>query len=132
MSPSDEKPAASGRFDLNDLTAVLRPAAYPHVGKLTSDACVPLLKGRIDQSPSAVISRTRLQLGDEAEMLLRGRVRVIKLVLLFDSYLSNQPMSCHHPNVDFPLFKAHGGQSRILSRIGPWAYVTDPLWPKRI
>jgi len=49
------------RFNLNDLTTYLVPAMEAH----------------IDQSPASVIKRVQLQLKDDAEYLLRGRVRII-------------------------------------------------------
>ncbi|CAD6453992.1 2fff91e4-6fe9-4a8e-a36c-e83118e1dc8e [Sclerotinia trifoliorum] len=51
-----------GRIDMNNLTSLLHPARAVHV----------------DQSPAAVLHRVELQLPNEAEFLLRGRVRVIK------------------------------------------------------
>ncbi|KIW66777.1 hypothetical protein PV04_06072 [Phialophora macrospora] len=49
--------------DLNDLTTWLRPALHLHV----------------DQSPVAVIRRVLMQLPEDAEYLLQGRIRVINL-----------------------------------------------------
>jgi len=42
----------------------------------------------IDQSPAAVLKRVKLQLGDEAELLLQGRVRIIKYTFFHPTYLS--------------------------------------------
>lgn len=50
-------------MNLNDLTAWLRPAMHVH----------------IDQSPAATLKRIQLQLADDAEFLLRGRVRIINV-----------------------------------------------------
>ncbi|KAH8596649.1 methyltransferase CmcJ [Bisporella sp. PMI_857] len=50
-------------IDMNDLTTWLRPAMHVH----------------IDQSPAATLKRVQLHLGDEAEFLLQGRVRVINV-----------------------------------------------------
>lgn len=73
-------------IDMNDLTTWLRPAAHVHVGmsfdippKLPSDG----LNNSIDQSPAAVLKRIQLQLPNEAERLLKGRVRIIKCVKPF-------------------------------------------------
>ncbi|KAK4043312.1 methyltransferase CmcJ [Parachaetomium inaequale] len=62
--------------DMNDLSVWLRPVSYVH----------------IDHAPRAVVSRTRLLLGDEADFLLRGRVRVINVWRPLD-----------HPVEDYPL-----------------------------
>jgi len=50
-------------IDLNDLTAWLRPAMMTHV----------------DQSPAAALNRIKLQLKDDAEFLVRGRVRIVNV-----------------------------------------------------
>ncbi|MCJ1424315.1 hypothetical protein MMC29_002202 [Sticta canariensis] len=50
-------------IDMNDLTTWLRPATHVHV----------------DQSPAAALKRIQLQLPNEAERLLKGRVRIINV-----------------------------------------------------
>lgn len=50
-------------IDMNDLTTWLRPATHVHV----------------DQSPAAALKRIKLQLPNEAERLLKGRVRIINV-----------------------------------------------------
>ena len=51
-------------IDANDKSQHLLPATHVHV----------------DQTPSAVVGRVRLHLPNQADFLLRGRVRIIKLV----------------------------------------------------
>lgn len=51
-------------IDANDKSQHLLPATHVHV----------------DQTPSAVVGRVRLHLPEQADFLLRGRVRIIKLV----------------------------------------------------
>ncbi|KAH8746035.1 methyltransferase CmcJ [Hyaloscypha finlandica] len=55
--------ATNGIIDLNDLTNWLRPVMHVH----------------IDQSPHAVLNRIKLQFKDEAQQLLKGRVRIINV-----------------------------------------------------
>ncbi|MCJ1467360.1 hypothetical protein MMC07_005984 [Pseudocyphellaria aurata] len=50
-------------IDMNDLTTWLRPATHVHV----------------DQSPAAALKRIQLQLPNEADRLLQGRVRIINI-----------------------------------------------------
>lgn len=66
-------------INLNDLTNWLRPALHVHVGKLNDFPCPdPVLSRTSDQSPSAVLQRIQLQLNEDSEFLLQGRIRVIK------------------------------------------------------
>ena len=45
-----------------------------------TDWLLPSLHAHVDQTPGAVLGRIRLQLPDEADFLLQGRVRVITSV----------------------------------------------------
>lgn len=64
-------------IDMNNLTTWLRPAMHVH----------------IDQSPSAVLRRIQLQLPDEAEFLLQGRVRVINIWRPLIPCVSDYPLT---------------------------------------
>lgn len=68
------------------LISMIRPTIYIQHSTFTSvsvqnprRAELVMLRGEPDQSLSAVINRIRLQLSEEAESLLKYRVRVIKL-----------------------------------------------------
>ncbi|KAH7358810.1 methyltransferase CmcJ [Plectosphaerella cucumerina] len=63
--------------DMNDLSIWLRPVTYVH----------------IDHAPRAVVNRIRLFLGDEAERLLRGRVRVINVWRPVDHAVEDYPLA---------------------------------------
>ena len=66
---------------MNDLVTWLRPATHVHVGMMLNLHLLPpwiTLSVLEDQSPAAVLKRIQLQLPEEAEQLLQGRVRIIK------------------------------------------------------
>lgn len=72
-------------IDLNDLTNWLRPAMHVH----------------IDQSPSAVLRRIQLQLKDDAEFLLQGRIRVINVWRPLTNAVQDYPLAiCDGSTVD--------------------------------
>jgi len=73
----DENQVGDKVFDINDPTEYLRPAEMVH----------------IDQSPSAVLQRIRLQLPDTADFLLRGRVRVINVWRPLNHGVENFPLA---------------------------------------
>ena len=68
-------------IDLNEPTNRLTPAVNAHVGELRTIRGFASKKsaqrGTVDQSPGAALNRTLLQLSNEADFLLQGRVRVI-------------------------------------------------------
>ena len=75
--------------DLNNPTDWLRPAAQVHIGKLLTqciDIVGDILTPLEDQSPAAALQRIQMQLPEDADMLLKGRVRIVKLgVPCYDS-----------------------------------------------
>ncbi|MCJ1434733.1 hypothetical protein MMC27_004103 [Xylographa pallens] len=72
-------------IDLNDPTDWLLPAVHAHV----------------DQSPGAALSRTLLQLPEEADFLLRGRVRIITVWKPLRNRVEDWPLAvCDGSNVE--------------------------------
>jgi len=72
-------------LDLNDPLAVMRPASHVH----------------IDQTLASAIHRIRLQLADDAESLLQGRVRIINVWRPLDHPVSDYPLGvCEAKTVD--------------------------------
>lgn len=69
-------------IDLNDPTDWLLPAVHAHVGETwtVQETRSRYISRVADQSPGAALSRTILQLPQEADFLLRGRVRIITYV----------------------------------------------------
>ena len=71
-------------IDANDKSQHLLPATHVHV----------------DQTPSAVVGRVQLHLPKQADYLLRGRVRIIKLVevpcTMHTTLTRYQPLAAHH------------------------------------
>lgn len=73
-------------IDLNDPTDWLLPSIHAH----------------IDQAPGAVLNRTLLQLPDEAEFLLQGRVRVITVWKPLRNPVEDWPLAvCDGSNVEY-------------------------------
>jgi hypothetical protein len=54
---------------------------HVHVGTTTESPFKTDTEPKIDQSPSAVLRRIQLQLKDDADLLLQGRIRIIKYAL---------------------------------------------------
>lgn len=69
--------APAGNINLNDKTQYLRPAVEMHV----------------DQSPAATLKRIQLQLPEDAEFLLKGRVRIFNVWRPLVSAIKDWPIA---------------------------------------
>ncbi|KAI0406995.1 methyltransferase CmcJ [Xylaria palmicola] len=74
----------TSEIDMNDMSRWLRPVGYVH----------------IDHAPRAVVLRVQLFMGDEADYLLSGRVRVINVWRPFEHEVEDQPLAyCSAPTL---------------------------------
>ncbi len=66
--------------NLNDPTDPVLPAVYPHVGKVNSkkNEKRPYLSFDTDESARGAALQVRKNLKDEAESLLKGRLRLVR------------------------------------------------------
>ena len=71
-------------IDANDKMQYLLPAKHVHIGILyvSNENGRHIADLLADQAPSAVLGRIRLHLPEQADYLLKGRVRIIKWVHL--------------------------------------------------
>ena len=76
--------------DLNNPVDWLRPAVQVHVGKLLTHRykhTLSLLTFLQDKSPAAALKPNQMQLPEDADLLLKGRVRIVKSEALYPDSL---------------------------------------------
>lgn len=124
MQLRNSTPAEPGtKIDLAKPTDYLRPSLHAHTGNsdepILKNLSIHRLTSHIDQAPSSAIKRTYMHLPDEADTLLKGRVRIIKYAASFTRHSSSSTNSISvwrplkHPVQDWPLAFCDGSSIKL-------------------